>query len=245
MNKHKGVFHLLLMAALLAFLLTGCDKIPGKPKPEEAYKRPSEITDFAQLYHQNCAACHSLNFETPAASISLNDPVYIAYAGREKMVQITSEGVPGTAMSAFSRDHGGQLTKEQIRIVVNGIMDRSPKLNTPATSLPPYKNTPGNVVAGQKVYRAYCASCHGDDGAGDPKGGSVIDPAYLRLVSDQYLRSVVVAGRAGLGMPNWSQHDSGKIMSDQDIADVVAWLVSHRPKPNAQIDNESQTESPL
>ena len=87
---------------------------------------------------------------------------------------------------------------------------------------------PGDSQRGAVAYQTYCAQCHGKDGNGGPKGGSVINPAYLALVSDQALRTAVIVGRSDLGMPNWSANISGRPMSPQEISDVVAWLASHR-----------------
>jgi mono/diheme cytochrome c family protein len=63
------------------------------------------------------------------------------------------------------------------------------------------------------------------------KAGSVVDPAYLGLVSDQYLRTVVIAGRPDLGMPGFREYVPGKPMTPEEISDVVAWLASHRQSP--------------
>jgi cytochrome c oxidase cbb3-type subunit 3 len=58
--------------------------------------------------------------------------------------------------------------------------------------------------------------------------GSIVDPSYLSLMSNQALRSVVVAGRNDLGMPDYRNALRGRVMSHEQIADVVAWLVDHR-----------------
>jgi hypothetical protein len=57
----------------------------------------------------------------------------------------------------------------------------------------------------------------------------VVDPAYLALVSDQALRSAVIAGRPDLGMPDYRTAAPERPMSAQEIADVVAWLAAQRP----------------
>jgi cytochrome c oxidase cbb3-type subunit III len=103
-------------------------------------------------------------------------------------------------------------------------------------ALPPYSlrdasaagSGPGDSQRGAATYQTYCAQCHGKDGSGGPKGGSVINPAYLALVSDQALRTAVIVGRSDLGMPDWRKNISGRPMSPQEISDVVAWLASHR-----------------
>jgi hypothetical protein len=63
----------------------------------------------------------------------------------------------------------------------------------------------------------------------------VVSSDYLHLVSDQYLRSVVIAGRPELGMPNYQQLVPNKPMSPEEISDVVAWLVSHRQGQNENL----------
>ena len=36
----------------------GCDRLPGRPTESERPLRPSEVTEFAVLYGENCAGCH-------------------------------------------------------------------------------------------------------------------------------------------------------------------------------------------
>jgi hypothetical protein len=55
-----------------------------------------------------------------------------------------------------------------------------------------------------------------------------VDRSYLTLVSDQYLRTIVIAGRPELGAPDWRGNVPGRPMSDQEVTDVVAWLASQR-----------------
>ncbi len=61
--------------------------------------------------------------------------------------------------------------------------------------------------------------------------GSIIDPAYLALVSDQGLRSTIIAGQPEQGMPDWRSDLTGtgaRAMTDQEVTDTVAWMTSHR-----------------
>src|SRR6202022_5058954 len=80
---------------------------------------------------------------------------------------------------------------------------------------------------GGEIYNRFCASCHGQSGQ-TGKAGSILQPDYLRLVSDQYLRSVTIAGRPELGMPNYQNLVPNQSMSDQDMAVIVGCLASHR-----------------
>jgi mono/diheme cytochrome c family protein len=138
-------------------------------------------------------------------------------------------------MPGFSKANGGGLTDEQVDIIVNGILEWGKSTQTAKTNLPPYSAALGDANRGGEVYNRFCASCHGQSGQ-TGKAGSILQPDYLRLVSDQYLRSVTIAGRPELGMPNYQNLVPNQPMSDQDIADIVGWLASRRNAANIAQD---------
>ena len=105
---------------------------------------------------------------------------------------------------------------------------RTKILLTAATAL-----AAGVVASNAQVYSANCRSCHGPDGKGGPKAGSVVDPSYLSLVSNQYLRTIVIAGRPELGHPDWKHAASGQPLTPAQVSDVVAWISSKRAAPLA------------
>jgi cytochrome c oxidase cbb3-type subunit III len=209
--------------------MCGCDWLPGKPKEEDRWRPPEENKNFADLYATNCLACHG-NDKTIGASISMNNPVYLSVVPKDAMRKVIAEGVPGTMMPGYSNAVGGMLTDEQINILVDGILKSSKGQIAAEANRPPYAAPPGDAQRGATVYAQDCAQCHGNEGTGG-KAGSVVDRAYLSLVSDQYLRSVIIAGRPELGMPGYEGYVSGKPMSADEIADVVGWLASHRQGP--------------
>lgn len=213
----------LLLVSL--FALAGCDWMPGKPKPDSKWKEASETSDFATLYRQNCLGCHGIG-QVVSGSIAMDNPTYLSVVPREILLNIISKGVPATAMPGYSAAVGGTLTGEQIEILVNGILAKKPAAQP--SPLPSYAGDPGDPARGAKVFAASCASCHGNTGDGGEKAGSVINPAYLDLVSNQYLRTVVIAGRPDLGCPDFSARTPGKPLSNDDVADVTAWLSSNR-----------------
>jgi hypothetical protein len=47
-------------------------------------------------------------------------------------------------------------------------------------------------------------------------------------VSDQSLRTTVIAGRPDLGAPDWRGNVTGRPMTPQEVSDVVAWLAARR-----------------
>ena len=208
-------------------LLAGCDWLPGRPEEADRPLRPSEVREFARLWGQNCAGCHGENGVLgPAAALA--NPTYLAWIDDTALKQAVAEGVTGAATHAFAIRAGGSLTDEQIDELVRQMRARWAKPLQGAAP-PPFASAGiGDVGRGHSVWTQRCGSCHDPDGSGTPHGGSVIDPTYLALVSDQALRTAVVAGRPDLGMPDWRGGASAAPLTAQEVADVVAWVASHR-----------------
>ena len=57
----------LLCGVLFLGLFSACDALPGKPTEAERPLRPSQVTDFATLYGENCAGCHGADGTLGAA----------------------------------------------------------------------------------------------------------------------------------------------------------------------------------
>jgi len=215
-----------LLLSVLAAGLVGCDKLPGRPVLADKRPEPHHLADFEKLYHQNCRGCHG-DAETVSASIPLNDPLYLALMTPERMKEIITSGIPGTQMPAMALSQGGSLTDEQVEILVKGIFAWAK--NPPPGDLPPYSAPLGNAAQGATAFAVSCASCHGADGKGiKGKAGSVVNPAFVGMVSDQYLRTIALIGRPDLGCPSFQDRIPGRAMTNEEISDVTAWLVSQR-----------------
>jgi mono/diheme cytochrome c family protein len=223
-----------IMISSLMLLGAGCRY--GPAKPEAAVQRPDQVSSFGVLYQQNCVACHGANGKHGAA-ISLANPVYLALAGIDMIQKTTANGVPGTLMPAFAKNQGGMLTDQQVAILAQGMESTWGKPGVfQGQPIPPYASTSGgDPKEGQTAFVTFCASCHGGDGAGakSKQGsmGSLVDPAYLALISDQGLRSLIIAGQPEDGMPDWRSDRTGagsRAMTDKEVTDIVAWLASHR-----------------
>ncbi|MCM3869610.1 MAG: c-type cytochrome [Pyrinomonadaceae bacterium] len=240
---------------LMISFLTGCTtRLPGQPTEAERWRAPTDVTDFSQLYAQNCAGCHGVGGRLGAA-LPLNDPLYLSFVTDEALRTAISKGRPGTNMPAFSQQVGGSLTDQQIELVITGMRRQwsrpdelkgvelpSYSVNGIATSNSPksatvndYSVNPSQTSDAQRgavAYQTYCAGCHGVNGAGGT-AGSIVDPYFLNLVSNQGLRTTVVVGRSDLGKPDWRSNVPGHPMSSQEIDDVVAWVAMHRQTAEA------------
>ena len=227
--------YLCTIAVFSLVMLSACSSPPGRPTKNSEDPAPSVISDFKTLYAENCAACHGTDGRGGAA-VALADPVYLAIVDESSMRKVIANGVHGTSMPAFAQSAGGMLTDKQIDVITSEVRSRWSRPGILAgANAPSYaaKST-GNVERGEASYRTYCSSCHGPQGQGGPKGSAITNDSFLALVSDQGLRTIVIAGRPELGAPDWRGNLPGRPMSDQEITDVVAWLASHRVQSPGQ-----------
>ena len=221
--------HPYVLIAFASILVSGCGAPHGQPRAGSEIVAPNEVLKFGPLFSENCAACHGAEGKGGAA-IALANPVYLAIADDASIRQVIAKGAPGTAMPAFAQSAGGMLTDAQIDVLTKEIRSRWSRQGIlDAASAPPY--TPkltGDAQSGEVAYKTFCESCHGPGGRGGQKASAISDDSFLALVSDQSLRTIVIAGRPELGAPDWRGNLPGRPMSDQEITDVVAWLASRR-----------------
>jgi cytochrome c oxidase cbb3-type subunit 3 len=226
--------------ALLSIAVCGCNSAPGRPARGTEVPRPNEVLEFDTLYQQNCAGCHGSQGKGGAA-IALNSPVYLEIADDATIRRVTAQGVPGTAMPAFAESSGGMLTDEQINAIVAGIRSKFGKYVALDVAPPSYSMAPGDPQHGANVYDLYCLSCHGAAGRGGSHAGSIVDESFLNLVSDQYLRTIVIVGRPELGAPDWRGNVPGRPMSQQEVSDAVAWLSAQRSKASGHLASSKKS----
>ena len=221
--------HLCVLAGLAATLAWGCGAPHGQPNKSSEVLPPKEILAFGTLFAENCAGCHGADGRGGAA-IALANPVYLAIADDSAIRKVITNGVRGTAMPAFAESAGGFLTDAQIDVLTKDIRSRwSQQGVLDAAAAPSYApKSAGDAHRGEVAYKTYCESCHGPGGGGGRKGSAITEDSFLALVSDQGLRTIVIAGRPELGAPDWRGDLPGKPMSDQEVTDVVAWLASRR-----------------
>jgi mono/diheme cytochrome c family protein len=217
---------LIALAALLPALcvVPGCTRLIGGA-PERGHDARSRADN---LYESSCAGCHGKGGIGGAAR-GLTDPIFLRIADAAAIRSVVGRGVANTAMPAFAQAAGGSLTAGQIDAIVEGLRSGSAGAGGGDPAPPPYAaSAPGDPARGGDVFAAFCARCHGADGRGGPRAGSIVDPGYLALVSDQSLRTTIIAGRPDLDAPDWRGNVPGRPMSAQEVSDAVAWLAARR-----------------
>ncbi len=201
----------------ICILLVGC----GKPSIENRPIRPSEVLDFDTLFASRCAGCHGCD-GAGSGSIALHNPALLNILSRESLRVLIRDGRQGTLMPSFQSNTGNPLTDAQIDVLVNGMMDKWSHDAPPWVEGRRHEVKSGKATRGKGAFVDMCGQCHGNDGLGGT-AGSVIMPAYLELVSAQYLRTVILCGRPELGMPPLASK-----IDDRTIDDIVAWLRTHK-----------------
>lgn len=115
-NKVMAVGVVLMIALALAFPLY----LSVEPDSREQSRKEnvnSLATEGEAIWGFNCSSCHGAEGEGVTAP-ALNSKQFLQSATDDQMTLLISVGIPGSQMSAFSQDHGGPLTSEQIKAVV-------------------------------------------------------------------------------------------------------------------------------
>jgi mono/diheme cytochrome c family protein len=204
-------------AAVLALWMTGCEPW-GKPAAPR-----KEVADFRTLFRENCSGCHGVEGRGGPGRI-LNDPLYLAFIPKERLRQVIEHGRAGTAMPAWAHGDGGPLTSEQISTLIDGMQREWAKpVNLRGAALPAYEagEQIGDGTRGKKLFLRDCYACHAKGGLAGP----VTDPNYLALTTKQNLRTSIVVGRPDLGMPDYRMLNLGHALNEQDVADLVTYLM--------------------
>jgi cytochrome c oxidase cbb3-type subunit III len=211
-----------LIPFILLLVTLGCERKIGPPNDQEELMRPENVASFDRLYKQNCSSCHGES-GSGGPALDLANPKYQALVDDASLKRWITSGMPGTQMPAFGEAAGGFLTSQQVDVLVAGMRARWDHKEQGTADMPPYSSsTVGNVEHGQDIFRVSCSSCH------QQEQQKITDASYLSVVSDQSLRSIVVAGRPDLGHPDWNQVRHGHPLTDQDVSDVIAYLHSLR-----------------
>ena len=199
--------------------------------------QPDQDMSFDRLYRKNCSGCHGGN-GSGGPALDLDNPAYQALIDDDSLKKWIVHGRPGSQMPAFGEAAGGLLTEKQIDALVLGIRKKWGTNLPNVEDAPPYApDVTGSATRGDALFQAACASCHGE------LRHRVTDTTYLALVSNQALRTIIIAGRPDLGHPGCRElADRGHRLTNHEVADLVAYLDSLRsatpgePYPRSNIE---------
>lgn len=234
--KIRGNAFLSFISLTLVMSGVGCHRRIGPPNDQEDLLRPENVLSFDRLYKQNCSACHGEN-GSGGPALDLASPNYQALVDDASLRRWITSGMPGTQMPAFGEAAGGFLTPQQVDTLVAGMRSRWAHPDQKVRGMPTYSSsTIGTAEQGHQIVKVNCSSCHQQ---GQQK---ITDTSYLALMSDQSLRTIVIAGRPDIGQPDWKQVNPGQPLTDQDVSDIVAYVHSLRSDTPGQPYPETSTK---
>lgn len=182
-------------------------------------------TQSAEIYSKTCSVCHGEQGDGKShAMTGLNPPPkdfskpgLKMKLSRDTMIQIISNGKPGTAMTGFS----SQLNANQISDLVDYVREQLMYDNVGKSIL---KN---NNTGGKSIYALTCSVCHGEDGSGAIWGKTSLYPPPVNFtlknkVQDlpkERMISSVTYGRPGTAMTAFTSQ-----LNTEQIEDVVDYI---------------------
>ena len=223
-------------------------------------ERPAQdLQEAITIYQESCSVCHGddgtgavwgqvslatapRNFTTELSRRELT---------RDRMIASVTYGRPGSPMPGF----GTQLSTAQVEAIVDYVRARfmtatpdtavhgssalarsNPVASSEYHKLPYPDGLSGQFERGRAFYMANCVTCHGMDGGGDgprayfifPRPRSFTEPATQQILNRPALFRGIKDGVLRREMPAW-----GKVMDDQDIADIAEYVYLQFIKPVA------------
>jgi cytochrome c oxidase cbb3-type subunit 3 len=152
------------------------------------------------LFGDNCAACHGTNAKGSKGFPNLTTAAWLWGGSPEQIAETIRVGVNSghpnarsSQMLAFGRDQ--VLKRDEIENVVAYVR---------SLSAPGGAAQAKAVEAGRAVFAANCASCHGEEGKGNPELGApdLTDNIWLYGGDEASVYATVWGGRQG-HMPSW------------------------------------------
>jgi mono/diheme cytochrome c family protein len=191
----------------------------------------------ANLFAQNCSACHGQFGEggpNPARAGDIIPPISTAEFLKTRddttLRNIISQGQPSLGMPSFGDANGGPFSDEQLDAVVEYLRswEANPPVEEPptfATETPPptpegSAPTPEPIpsLTGGQLYAIACASCHGAQGEGGV-GPALNTQDFQDKYDDQALFDTISNGHTATPMVAW-----GENLSAEQIQLLVYYL---------------------
>jgi cytochrome c oxidase cbb3-type subunit 3 len=175
--------------------------------------------DGHRLFGDNCAACHGIEATGNPGFPNLTDGDWLWGGSADAIAHTIAVGVNSAAspqtrisqMLAFGKD--GILDSASVQAVADYVKS----LSDPAWA----KANAASVAAGQEIFAANCAVCHGDQGRGNQQLGApdLADNVWLHGGEIYTIYTTIHDGRQG-EMPAW-----GNRLSPVDQKILTAFLL--------------------
>jgi mono/diheme cytochrome c family protein len=175
----------------------------------------------AQLFSQNCVACHGQYGEggpNPTRPgdviVPISSAEFLQTRDDITLRAIITQGQPNFGMSPFGTAFGGPLQDDEIDALVAYL--RSWEANPPV-ELPPEIPTGPIALQGKQIYADLCSQCHGQNGQGGIGPSLVGQPVQAQ--TDQQIFNSINGGHPATPMIAW-----GEILTSEQIQELVRFI---------------------
>jgi len=180
----------------------------------------------AQLFAENCAACHGQFGEggpNPTRQGDIIAPISSAEFLKTRdditLRNIISQGQPNFGMSPFGAAYGGPLSDDEVDALVAFV--RGWEANPPV-ELPPEVSPGQAALTGAQIYTDVCSRCHGPNGEGGI-GPALADANFQAQYDNQALFDAISQGHEATPMIAW-----GEILTPDQLEQLVRFLRSFK-----------------
>ncbi len=182
--------------------------------------------DGESLYKMFCVACHgsgkiSVYDEIFDRTIpAITNPPFLRSADNKTIKNIVMEGRGGTQMTSWKTTASGLKEEDVDKIVEYVASSRTYERPEPFN----YLEFQTNIDSGMRLYNNRCSYCHGKEGKGGNRqlGINLKNSTVQQVLDPEFLALTIRDGREGTPMPSFGGDGLG--LSDQNIADVVAYV---------------------
>lgn len=187
---------------------------------------PSDTSEGRAVFVANCSGCHGTDGRATTPGGQALRPVAMNLVDfhfqPEDLVRTLENGVPGTAMPAWS-----DLPGDQFRAVAEYVLTLSRTAEPYPEDL--WAQKPVEIAAGERIYDAHCVRCHGERGDGHGPEANKYQPSpadfQRMLVSFHGVEHIMHNGVPGSGMQAYP------LLSPQEIQALTFYLRSFYEGP--------------
>jgi cytochrome c oxidase cbb3-type subunit 3/ubiquinol-cytochrome c reductase cytochrome c subunit len=202
---------------LLSILVHGA----GVAQQEQEPPADKVFRQGESLYRTYCSLCHGEDGEGYIAdeANALSNQDFLRSASDAFIIEGIAQGRPGTPMSAWGSKYGGVLGDDEILALlafIRGWQTEKPANLSGIT-------VDGDAKRGKKIYKQWCAACHGKQGEG-LYALSLSNRVFQETASDPFIYYAIKEGRRETSMPAFKAR-----LLTQEVYDVIAFIRTMEP----------------
>jgi cbb3-type cytochrome c oxidase subunit III len=205
--------------------------VPGSYMPRdrmraERFGERELASDGATLFGAFCVGCHGpagLGHRSPGMHPfpAIGNTDFLAVVPDSLLTETILRGRPGTRMQPWGDGARGVQPADVPALIAH--LRELGGAPAPADTRPA-RWVAGDTAAGERLFAASCAGCHGSKGEGG-EGVMLNNPVLLDHATDTYLVETIKRGRRGTPMPAFGQSSSvHRTLSDAEIGAIVSFI---------------------